>query len=898
MKNFKNSIGLIVALFILVFFGFINTVHGASDDIIFTEIMYNPSGSDTKKEWIEIYNSGAEAITIIEGSGTDSWRFNDGSNHTLTLFQGSLTIASGGYTILASDAQTFLDEHTGFSGTIIDTVMSLNNTSDTVSLSSDKGSSFFGSVTYDDILGADGDGYSLQLSGSSWIATDSTEGQATASQESQEEATPTPSGSSSSPSTDAIPGVSPPDTEEVETPQTSGIASKVKITEIFPNPIGDENQEFIELWNNQNESISLEGFKLADASKVITLSGITLVPGEYFAIYRSATKIALNNSKETIFFYDASGNLIDSVEYSSTIEGYSLSYDIKKKKFLWSYTKTPSRLNEITTPNDPPEAVITFSNNPIATNEKVIISAQDSTDADDDKISCLWKIGKNFQVSGMKFKYSFNELGSYLIKLIANDGQHEIIATSSINVLSANDILSLRRDIESLTPNASSANAIYRVSPPLASDAEEGQIYITEIFPNPAGRDNSEWIELYNSTDFDISLDGWIIDDQDGGSKPHTILDRTINAQSYLILGKEEIKITLNNSSDEVRLFNSDEKLIDEVLYDDVQEDESYSKTDDGFWFWTQDTTPSEPNITDLIILYNDPIDPLFFTTPASNASRSDAGWPMLTSPPLTDIVDIDLPNIRELELGTEVRVQGTVAVEPGILGKTYFYITGSPGIQVYFYKKDWPKLTVGDVIGVIGELTESNNELRLKISNKEDIVPLYTSEPPTPIETQTGEISESLEGALIKILAQLIEKKGTSWYLDDGSGEAKITFQPSTNIKKPSSREGDWIEVVGIVSETKSGYRVLPRYQNDINIVNLDEIEKLKISNEKGIVLGESATLESDGIQRFKIKENNSPNKILYYLIITTSALMILFAGLFIKLHVETKKREKDLKK
>jgi DNA/RNA endonuclease YhcR with UshA esterase domain len=865
-----------ICLFILVFFGFSNTALGASSDIIFTEIMYNPSGSDTKKEWVEIYNSGETDVTLIEGSGTDSWRFNDGSNHTLTLFQGSLTISVGGYAILASDAQTFLDEHAEFSGTIIDTVMSLNNTSDTIKLSSDKGSTFFGDVLYEDTQGADGDGYSLQLSGVSWVAADSTQGQSTAVQEPQEESTPPESGSSSPTSTDATPGVSLPDSED-EPPAESGDSTKIKITEVFPNPIGDENQEFIELWNNQNESISLEGWKLADTSKVITLSEIALVPQEYFTIYRSATKIALNNSKETISLYDKTGNLIDSVEYSSTLEGYSFSYDDDKNKFLWSSTQTPSKSNEITTPNDPPQAVITFSNNPIAINEKVIISAQDSTDADDDKILSNWNIGKNFQAFGEKFKYSFNEIGSHIIKLTVSDGQHEVVATSTINILPVNDILSLRRNIESPILNASSTDATPRVS--LISPAPDiinAQIYITEIFPNPTGRDDNEWIELYNPNEFDVVLNNWIIDDQDGGSRPHTILDRIIQAQSYLILGKEEIKITLNNSSDEVRLFNADEKLIDEVLYDDVQEEQSFSKSDDEFWFWTSVITPGEPNITDLIIPYSNPENPLFLTTSIPISS------------PLTDVVDIDLPDIRELELGTEVRVQGTVAVEPGILGKTYFYITGSPGIQVYFYKKDWPKLTVGDVVGVIGKLTESNNELRLKISNKEDIISLYTSDAPIPIETQTGNVLESLEGALIKITAELIEKKGTSWYLDDGTGEVKITFQPTANIKKPSTKEGNWIEVIGIVSETRSGYRILPRYQEDIRVMNEDEL----LDEDTGKILGEQT--ESNGIQRFIIPKNNTPNKILIYFVLTTSALTILFAGLFIKLYSETKKRNK----
>ena len=158
------------------FFVWPTTASAAVNEIRCTEIMYNPAGTDTKMEWVEIFNSGASDVALVEGSGNDSWRFNDGSNHTLTLVQGSLTIPAGGYAILASEGQTFLDTHAGFAGTVIDTVLSLNNTSDTIQLSSDKGESFFGLVTYENTQGADGDGNSLQLLNGAWVAAAETPG--------------------------------------------------------------------------------------------------------------------------------------------------------------------------------------------------------------------------------------------------------------------------------------------------------------------------------------------------------------------------------------------------------------------------------------------------------------------------------------------------------------------------------------------------------------------------------------------------------------------------------------------------------------------------------------------------------------------------------------------------
>ncbi|MBI4119147.1 MAG: lamin tail domain-containing protein [Parcubacteria group bacterium] len=182
-------------------------VKSAASDVIFTEIMYDLVGADTDHEWVEIYNNGSEPVTIIEGSGNDSWRFNESSsNHILTLIQGSLTFAPGGVAVLAGNSAVFLADHPGFTGALIDTVMSFNNTSDTLKLSADKGTTFFGEVVYQNTWGGNGDGKSLEkinLSGdnesTNWrasVADGGTPGSVTISSTTTA-ATTTPSGSAS-----------------------------------------------------------------------------------------------------------------------------------------------------------------------------------------------------------------------------------------------------------------------------------------------------------------------------------------------------------------------------------------------------------------------------------------------------------------------------------------------------------------------------------------------------------------------------------------------------------------------------------------------------------------------------------------------------------------------------
>src|ERR1700691_6423986 len=70
--------------------------------VVINEVMYTPQGTDTGREWVELYNEGQSDVTMVGGSGKGSWRINDGSNHTLTdpsggTGRGSLTVPAGGF---------------------------------------------------------------------------------------------------------------------------------------------------------------------------------------------------------------------------------------------------------------------------------------------------------------------------------------------------------------------------------------------------------------------------------------------------------------------------------------------------------------------------------------------------------------------------------------------------------------------------------------------------------------------------------------------------------------------------------------------------------------------------------------------------------------------------------
>ena len=155
---FKFSLFLI-PIFIFLFFPYHYSL--ASGEIIINEIMYDFLGSDDKHEWVEIKNISDKSIDL------KGWYFYDGKNHLLNEppkngGQGSLIIPAYSYAILADDAVTFLTDYSNFSGIVIDTTMSLNNTSEKIQLI-DNNKNIIDEVVYQKEMGGnENKGFSLE----------------------------------------------------------------------------------------------------------------------------------------------------------------------------------------------------------------------------------------------------------------------------------------------------------------------------------------------------------------------------------------------------------------------------------------------------------------------------------------------------------------------------------------------------------------------------------------------------------------------------------------------------------------------------------------------------------------------------------------------------------------
>ncbi len=615
--------------------------------------------------------------------------------------------------------------------------------------------------------------------------------------------------------------------------------SGVIINELLPNPKGNDTEnEFIELKNLTDQEIDLEGWKLEDAAGtkfVISSKNLptTKIPVKgFFILWRKDSKIALNNSgTETLRLYQPNDNLIDFVQYSGTAEeNYTYVRD-EKNNWFWSTQATPGQENIIKKANQLPKAVISAKNKALL-GEEIIFDASDSYDPDADVLTYTWDFADGTKSSEILAKHIYKKAGKYNVKLEVRDSfRASDTAKLTVEILVGEKIIS--------------------------KSSFEAEILMTEFLPNPKGKDDQEWIEIFNVGEKEVDLEGWFLDDIDGGSKPYRIKEKTIILPGeYLVFDRKETKIALNNNFDSVRILDPEGNLFFEIAYEKAKEGFSYALDENGDWHWTNILTPGKKNLF----------------SEESVEEKLETG-----NKKLEKIIEVDLTEVRNQDLGDLVKVQGVVSVEPGILGVQIFYLAGS-GVQVYSSKKDFPILKIGDKIEVTGELAECKGETRIKISSKQDIKILKNEILPQPKEVKTGEIDEDLEGSLVLVSGEMIESKTNYFYLDDGSGEIKVYLKKTASIKKPKMKEGSWPKVVGIVSQYGEEYRILPRYQSDIEIIK--KPEEGKNFEAAGALSGTKIPL----VEKINPFSRTNQSEKIKYLSLSAITLFIILVGFLIK--------------
>lgn len=773
-------------------------------DVVINEFVSDPA--DGEEEWIEIYNNTGKAVNL------DGWTIEEGSG-AKTILNGSIdssaTLGTNNFFVIlspkgnlnnAGDIIILRDD----SGNLIDQVSYGNwddgSKSDNAPVAGDPGSTarkFDGQNSYNNL-----NDFSVSFS--------PTKGEINIilAQE---------AGADSS---------------------LSAYSNDIVISEIFPNPEGDDSlAEFIELYNKGGQDADLTGWKIGDESQnrfTFKSGGVNIIKaGEYITLYRERTNISLNNNGDSVkLFHPGESEPYLAVKYENVIESWS--YNLNNEEWVWSGIITPSKDNEIKTTNNPP--VVDFScPTAVDTGIPIDFNADDTFDPDGDTLQYFWDFGDGVKNNLKNPQHTFLQTGNFNVSLTAKDKEVEVSKEKIITV---------------------SGNMNGQLS------IDKYGVIINEFLPDPDGSDaEGEWIELYNQGG-EVNLLNWKIDDSDGGSKPYEVSsDLWFDPGDFFLLPRPESGLALNNTFDSIRLFNDQSELMDEIEYESVVEGESYARGENGKWFWTTALTPKEKNIISL---------------------SDSKNYSMVLGEKIggnTSIVS--LAEAQETEGGEAVHVFGTVAVLPGALGSQYFYIIDeSGGMQIYNYKKEFPALQVGDHLEIYGEIAVSNGEKRIKTKISEDMIFLDHRDEPTAIETTCDKIDDSYVGRLIKVSGEITERKSSVVYLDDGTDEAIVYIKKSTGISLSELKEGESFSVVGIVGKTKSGTRIMPRNPSDI--IKTVSAE----GGGGGQVLGEVAVSDE-----WAIAKRDKKLELFKYLLVIAGGVIILLSIGLTKTVVRSKK-------
>ncbi len=474
-------------------------------------------------------------------------------------------------------------------------------------------------------------------------------------------------------------------------------SDKIIITEIFPNPQGSDDGEFIELLNTGDKSVDLDGWKVGDtSSRLFTISSkdfsSTLITAQgYFVIEKKISGISLNNTGDAAKLYQPDGTLVVSIEYGDCQEGKSYSY--VDGKWGWSDDITPGYPNTLTIHNEPPIAFFVVEPDNPKVGDEIFFDASGSQDADDDELVYVWDFGDGQKAEGKKTGHRFQKQGKYVVRLTITDGkggEDEIESKVEIIDYDYSDFL-----------------------------------IINELLPACQGAgEDCEYIELYNPENRVIKLDGWRLNIK----KSNYVFPESaaIKARSFLVVKREESRLSLSNRGATVYLLDPRGKIINGVEYGQAKDELSFSRVDSRQWQWTEKQTPGAANeIMALEGAEEEKDNESGTTTEKKTASNN--------TPLAMDISEID-----ETFLGQILKVRGELESKRGLS----YYLMDKSGnvIRVYIQTKTnipKPEVGVGDQMEVVGVLDKTSAGLRLLPRTAADIVIIPKNVATQPMEGQ-----------------------------------------------------------------------------------------------------------------------------------------------------------------
>ncbi|MGB5893028.1 MAG: lamin tail domain-containing protein [Ignavibacteriaceae bacterium] len=381
----------------------------------------------------------------------------------------------------------------------------------------------------------------------------------------------------------------------------------IVVNEIMYTPAGGE-PEWIELFNNTNETIILNGWSISDIFTTPVQEFIDvdlfILPSSYLVLTKDLSVInfhrfipspiheinlpVLNNDTDGIILRDNRGAMIDSVKYNSDwggTSGYSLErkdVNVNSNQLLnWGTSldieqSTPGRINSVTPKQfDLSVAALSFNPRFPVSGDDVFVSAVIRNNGSSD--------ASNFNVEFF-IDTDSNNVVDYLLSIetglgLASGDSANITSTFAIENLTSKVLTAVRIFYQE---DQDTLNNYFEKS--VQPGFPEKVIVINEVMYSPIDNE-PEWVELINISGETLNLKNWAISDI--LSLPTinliTSVDLFLQPDEFIIIAKDtsfnshhpevtsEIRIvnfgSLGNTEDGIIIYDFREGIIDSLLY-------------------------------------------------------------------------------------------------------------------------------------------------------------------------------------------------------------------------------------------------------------------------------------------------------------------------------------------
>ncbi|MBN2778282.1 MAG: lamin tail domain-containing protein [Bacteroidales bacterium] len=383
----------------------------------------------------------------------------------------------------------------------------------------------------------------------------------------------------------------------------------IVINEIMadPTPVVElPDAEFVELYNTSEYGIDLKDWTYQIGTSVKDLPSFYLASGEYVILCHEDNVALLEsygntlgvpsfplitNGGQTITLFDTAGIVIDAVSYSDT--WYQDSY---KAEGGWTLEKidptntcspqtnwiasndnsggTPGRINSVYAENNDTQAPVVLSVAVTAANE-LTVTYNEPTDTAQSLILTKYSVSPDF--------------GNPIFAMTNPDDSKKIILQYSASFVENTNYVMTVEDIPDFCGNILTTQNI----PFIIYNANPYDVVICEIMADPDPvvlLPEVEYIELYNSTEYDLDLSNWTIS---AGSTIRTLGLTIVEAGGYVVLCHiddvnlfdENISISgvesfpsLTNGGTVLTLKDDKENVVHTIHYSDTWYGDNFKK--------------------------------------------------------------------------------------------------------------------------------------------------------------------------------------------------------------------------------------------------------------------------------------------------------------------------------